>query len=186
MTGPARRAESKAALQANGYPNIVYFCAGGPTYAIGPNHYCFRSLDGGETFARTKSDAIDPLRGEAGYPNAGYVAPDGTFYKAHPSNEGLTLSTSEDEGDSWHGITVPGTQFTGNPTTLNFLSSNVTGDAEGNLYVVWVDDSDLNPYLAYSKDRGDSWSDPIHVGAPGVRASSCVNVFRQAARLPSD
>ena len=176
VTGPARLDATKEKLKANGYPNVVYFCAGGPTYAIGPNHFCYRSLDGGQTFTRTKSDAIDPTRGEAGWPNAGYVAPDGTFYKAHPSDQGLTLSTTEDEGDSWHGTPVPNTNFTGNPTTLNFLSSNVTGDAAGNLYVVWVDDADLNPYLAYSKDRGATWSNPIHVGAPGVRASSCVNV----------
>ncbi len=176
VTGPARRPETQQKLEENGYPNVVYFCAGGPTYAIGPNHFCYRSVDGGKTYERTKGDAIDPTRGEVGWPNAGYVAPDGTFYKAHPSSNGLSLSTSEDEGDSWRPTPVPNTRFTGNPATLNFLSSNVTGDEDGNLYVVWVDDVDLNPRLAYSKDRGATWSAPIMVGAPGVRASACVNV----------
>ncbi len=150
VTGPARLDATKEKLKANGYPNVVYFCAGGPTYAIGPNHFCYRSLDGGETFTRTKSDAIDPARGGGGLAEAGYVAPDGTLYKAHPSDEALLLSTSEDEGDSWLARRCP-TQLHGYPASdLNFLSSNVTGAAAGNLYVVWVDDVDLNPYLSYS------------------------------------
>ncbi len=177
VTGPAALESSRAALKTNGYPNVVYFCAGGPTYAIGPNHFCFRSLDGGKSFTRTKGDAIDPLRGgQTGWPNAGTVAPDGTFYKTFPGAGNVSLSLTEDEGETWSTINVPGSDFSGNPNSLNFLSSNITHDAAGNLYVVWVDDRDLNPYLTISKDRGKTWSTPLMVGAPGVRAACCVNV----------
>lgn len=176
VTGPAALPASKQALEKNGYPNVVYFCAGGPTYAIGPNHFCYRSLDGGKTFTRTKGDAIDPLRGQVGWPNAGTVAPDGRFYKAHPSSSGLRLSVTADEGDTWKAITIPDTNFGGDANSLNFLSSNVTHDADGTLYVAWIDDKDLNPYLRYSKDAGQTWSTPLMLGAPGVKAASCVNV----------
>ncbi len=176
VTGPAARESSRTALQKNGYPNIVYFCAGSGVYALGPDHGCYRSLDGGKTFERTKGNAIDAVRnGQSAWPNAGTVTPDGTFYKAYPHEGGLALTYSKDEGDTWSSIPGPVSKIAGNFNTLNFLSNNVTHDEEGTLYVSWVDDSDLNPYIAYSKDQGKTWSKPLMVGAPGVKASCCVN-----------
>ncbi len=83
-------------------------------------------------------------------------------------------------------ITVPSTKFKGDPTTINFLSSNVTGDAGNNLYVVWVDDSDLNPRLAYSEDRGATWSAPIMIGSPGREGVFVRQRVGEKARLRGD
>jgi hypothetical protein len=49
---------------------------------------------------------------------------------------------------------------------------NVTVDAQGNLYAVWSDDSDLLPRLSVSKDEGATWSSPLAIGAPGVKTSA--------------
>jgi hypothetical protein len=187
ITGPAATAASKAALQKSGYPNLVYFCAGGEVYALGTHHYCYRSTDGGLTFTRTKADAVDDARviearvKQVGWPNAGAIAPDGTFYKVHGSQgKGLTLVMSEDEGDSWSITQIPDTAL-GTTPNINFLASNVATDSEGNLYVVWVDDRDLLPYLVISRDRGKTWLPRMMVGAPEVKVATNINV---AAREP--
>lgn len=181
ITGPAATAASKAALEKNGYPNLVYFCAGGAVYALGTHHYCYRSTDGGLTFTRTKADAVDPARGQVGWPNAGAIAPDGTFYKVHGSQgKGVTLVMSEDEGDSWRVTQIPDTAL-GTTPNINFLASNVATDSEGNLYVVWVDDRDTLPYLVISRDRGKTWLPRMMVGAPEVKVATNINV---AAREP--
>jgi hypothetical protein len=72
-TGPAFTAANKAALASSGYPNMVYFCAGGPTLIIGPDHFCYRSVDGGKTFARTAGNPVDSNNGQQGYPNSGAI-----------------------------------------------------------------------------------------------------------------
>jgi hypothetical protein len=56
MTGPAATAADKAGLAKSGYPSALYYCATGPTLIVGPDRFCFRSLDGGRTFTRTKTE----------------------------------------------------------------------------------------------------------------------------------
>jgi hypothetical protein len=169
ITGPARTSDSKAALAKSGYPDMVYYCATGPTAIIGPDHICYRSVDGGKTFTET---ATHPVSGSGGgYPTSGAVGPDGTVYVPKGSPDGLAIATSKDEGDSWTTSTVTGSTFVGTSAS-NWLSMNVAVDAAGNLYAVWSDDKDLLPYLAYSKDQGATWSAPVGVGAPGVMTSA--------------
>ena len=174
VTGPPVTDASKQALQASGYPNVVYYCATGPTLIVGPNRMCYRSVDGGNTFTRTASDAIDSARGQRGYPNQGAVAPDGTIYEAHPSDQGLAISTSHDEGDSWADVYVTGSVMTG--PSSSWLGSNVATDREGNLYAVWVDDRDRLPYVSVSKDRGTTWTTPLMISIPEVAVSNYPNI----------
>src|SRR5881397_1109698 len=39
----------------------------------------------------------------------------------------------------------------------------VAVDADGNLYGTWVDEADHNVYVSASRDRGTTWSAPLHV-----------------------
>src|SRR5436305_661160 len=48
--GPPRPA-STGAPQPRGYPDVIYLCANSPLEVSGPGRLCYRSLDGGRTFA---------------------------------------------------------------------------------------------------------------------------------------
>jgi hypothetical protein len=172
VTGPAATASAKAALAQSGYPDMVFYCATGPTAIIGPDHICYRSVDGGKTFTET---ATDPVSSSDGYPTAGAVGPDGTFYVPKGSPDGLAIAMSTDEGDTFNDVVIPGSAFVGT-SSKNWLSLNVTTDSVGNIYAVWSDDKDLLPYIAVSKDKGATWSAPIMIGAPGVKTSAYPNV----------
>jgi hypothetical protein len=174
ITGPAVTEASKQALAANGYPNVVYYCATGPALIVGPNRMCYRSVDGGATFVRTGADAVDSARGQRGWPNQGAVGPDGTLYASHPSDMGVAISVSHDEGDGWVDVHVTGSVFTG--PTSSWLGSNVATDSNGNLYATWVDDRDRLPYLSVSKDQGSTWSTPLMIALPDVRVSNYPNI----------
>ncbi|HMJ12644.1 MAG TPA: sialidase family protein [Polyangiaceae bacterium] len=179
ITGPPVTEASKAALARNGYPNMVYFCAEGPTLIIGPNRMCYRSLDGGRTFARTKSDAVDAARGQGGWPQAGAVGADGTLYVTHGSDSGLQISTSRDEGDSWLDVPIPNSAI--KQFNLPFsLGMTVATDSAGNAYVAYVDERDLLPYVSFTRDRGASWSQPIMVGAPDVKVAQYPSIVARS------
>jgi hypothetical protein len=176
MSGPAATAASKAALKTAGFPDVVYFCAGGPVVILGPDRWCYRSVDGGKTFTRT---ATDPT-GSGAYPNEGTVTPDGTVFIVHGATASgvLSVSVSTDDGDSWSETPIPGTQLAGLAAgkSFDYLSSHIRSDSAGNLYVTWVDDRDYRPYLTASKDRGATWSAPIMLGAPDVQVASYTDV----------
>ncbi len=175
ITGPAATKASKDLLAKNHYPSMVYFCATGPQVLTGPDRMCYRSVDGGKTFTRTKTDAIDAKAGQKGWPNAGAVGPDGTIYVEHVSTKRVAIAISHDEGDPWHDVYIPGSALAG-VIQHNWLSTNVTVDREGTLYAVWVDDSDTRPYIAASKDQGATWTKPIMFGAPDALIASYPNV----------
>jgi hypothetical protein len=175
ITGPAATETSKAALAKNGYPNMVYYCAEGPTLIVGPDRFCYRSVDGGKTFTRTATNAVDDSRGQTGWPDQGTVGPDGTLFVAHPSpDRGVAVSVSTDEGDSWRDVFIPDTVHTGRFD--NLLSVNVTADSQGTIYVTWLEDDDRRPRIAYSKDKGETWSAPLMVGAPDIAIAKYPNI----------
>jgi len=147
ISGPAVKEESKALLKKNGYGSVVYYCAEGPTPVAGPDRYCYRSFDGGRTFARTPSDAFDKVRDDTnGFPLAGSVAPDGTIYTCMTSTKGLAVSVSRDEGDTWKVVRVPGSAAGQTADVLNdvFLSNNVTTDDDNAVYAAWIDESEVS------------------------------------------
>jgi photosystem II stability/assembly factor-like uncharacterized protein len=185
LTGPAATAGDKASLVANAYPNVVYYCATGPTIILGPDRFCFRSVDGGKTFVRTRGNPGSDPSNVNRFPHNGAVAADGTLYIAHTSSQGVALAISKDDGDSWTDAIVPGSTFGdfGLPFTNSetYLSSSVALDAAGNLYVVWVDSTSLLPYLAVSRDAAQTWSNPVVFGAPGVVVASYPNIVAKEA-----
>jgi hypothetical protein len=44
----------------------------------------------------------------------------------------------------------------------------VVADSEGNVYFSWVA-ADRLPYLSISRDRGETWGEPMMIGPPGLR-----------------
>lgn len=187
FSGPAATAESQAILDANGYPNVVYMCAEGPIVLLGFNRVCFKSLDGGKTYTETRSSAIALENAQHGWPGAGAVDQDGTIYVASTStyiagNLGVRVNISHDEGETWESEYIPGSDFNLYdyihvlPDHYNFLSVNVTTDKEGNVYVVWVDDTDFQPYVAASKDKGKTWTAPIKFGMKQFSAAVNPNI----------
>lgn len=160
--GPAPRHSAKPV----GYPHVVYYCAN--LQDNGPHLvYCYRSLDGGKSFAQVGGfpngspppscqDTLDAPRGRA-------VGPSGTVYMiVDRCDEGVALSTSHDEGDSWTQTPVSRTVVESLPVT------SLAVDRHETLYAAWTDAADHLPYVTYSRDRGRTWGRPAMVAAPGV------------------
>jgi hypothetical protein len=162
-----------------GYPDVVYGCVNGPApvFAAGPSRVCYKSLDGGSTWAPAGFPVPSPLApGCAWFQEPQRVGPDGTLYM--PLNCGLgnnanpagliRVALSHDEGTTWSYVEVP-TASTGNAASLiGGVSLDV--DRAGILYVVWPG-ADRRVYLAIGRDHGQTWRGPFAVSPPGVRQS---------------
>lgn len=104
------------------------------------------------------------------------VGPDGELYVAWALGERIFFDRSLDSGRTWLAqdrvvaaheggweIDIEGLQrCNGMPVTAVDRSS---GPHRGRVYVNWVDQrrEHYDVWLAYSDDRGDSWSDPVRV-----------------------
>jgi hypothetical protein len=148
-----------------GYPHVVYYCAN----EIDPapsNLWCYRSLDGGQTFAFTGafSDPPQPPGCAERHPSRpGVVGSDGVLYFPTILCGTLGVAISRDEGASW--------QF-GPDITSGFEDIYTTGtaaDRHGGLYFAYRGPGGL-PYLTTSRDHGATWSEPTMVAAPGVQS----------------
>ena len=171
MSGPARTSRT------SGYPSVVYECA----YSLGAlavaasGFSCNKSLDGGRTFlpgppVAYPRDGPGNLRipgNCAGGLDHGIVDREGVLLIPTSACGVPRLAISTDEGTTWRFRTVAakgvGMAYAG----LAMGWTSVAADAAGNLYYLWQAD-DLLPWLAISRDGGDSWSEPIQVAAPGV------------------
>lgn len=167
-----------------GYPNVVYFCAinGGAMTSFGALTTCAKSLDGGITFAYTgtppyhddprQSDGHFGIPGKCGGETShGVAGPDGTIYIPRGYCGQPYLAISRDEGLTWTRVQVADN---GMPRTRGDQlehESGVAVDDEGNLYYVWGAEDRL-PYLAISRDGGETWSKPMMIGAPSVTEAS--------------
>jgi hypothetical protein len=169
LEGPA----PAGAAQPSGYPHVVYYCV---NYADGLSLplYCYKSLDGGQTFSSTGGfpDPAPPpsctdYRHRA---RTGVVGPDGVL--CFPTNlcGSLGVAISRDEGASWH--IVP-TGITGVSDSVYVAS--IASDLDGNLYLAYLGQNGL-PQLTISRDHGGSWSSPITVAAPGLTKSMRVAI----------
>ena len=150
-----------------GYPDVVYMCANAPFEVSGPGRACYRSLDGGRSFASigyvfptssSPHDICPALAGGAG----GGVGNDGTFFQPQSCQGGSWVAVSRDEAASWtwYPITgAPGSNGLGSPLQLAI-------DYADNLYAVWTSGDRL--LLAVSRDGGRRWSKPTSVSVPGV------------------
>ena len=163
------------------HPHVVYYCAN--SNDAGGIVYCYRSLDGGNTFSFAGNPDPELPSGcvETHPARAGVVGPDGVLYfptqlcdaSATP-NSVLGIAISRDEGATWDHRTIATTQI------QNIYIQSTAVDADGNLYIAWIGPGNL-PYLTISRDRGSTWSTPFPLAAPGVQQVLTVAV---AARAP--
>src|SRR5207247_2553272 len=148
------------------YPNVVYVCGNAPFEVSGPGRACYKSLDGGVTFALAGYVFPSPSAPADFCPalaaNVGVVASDGTTYQPQSCAHGAWLAVIRDEGASYGWLPVAGA-----PPSRRFTGSlQIAIDDADDLYALWVTDDRLE--LAISRDRGQSWSAPLPVGAPDV------------------
>jgi hypothetical protein len=66
--------------------------------------------------------------------------------------------------------------FYGSTAMSSLWSQQLAIDSEGTLYLSWVDALDDLPYLAWSRDRGQSWSAPVCVSSPKVNLASICGI----------
>lgn len=180
-------------VESQDYPNRVYLCSMGAGISVGSAvSWCSKSLDGGMTFVPTGAPAYndDPQQsGDAGVPgrcngaNAhGFVGRDGTVYLPRGWCGQPWLAMSKDEGTTWTRVQVAdngmsccgravGEEGVDNVVTIPSHETGVVADEKGNLFYTWIA-YDRLPYLAVSRDGGETWSEPQMIGPPGLEESN--------------
>jgi hypothetical protein len=167
----------------HGYRNVVYFCssmhmvpyaeavATSAEYVVG----CRASLDGGMTFG-LPVEALRPCENDSNGPSS--TARDGTLYVPCKGSKAAWVGISRDDGKSFKTVRVDKTVWT-HPNKYQSADpeyppldheASVAADAVGNVYFFWLGDDSL-PYLSISRDRGNTWSRPLQVRAPGITAA---------------
>ena len=154
------------------YDTIFVFCINTGSSAAGPQ--CSRSLDGAHTW-----DIQRP-----GYPTGtaqcsglhGHLAGsnDGAIYRGNPSCNGPAVYRSIDGGYSWTEHTIT----TEVPMQDGWHSHEVAvaTDEAGNLFASWIS-VDQMPWMAYSRDQGETWSEPMMVAPPEVTETGFPTTF---------
>jgi hypothetical protein len=178
FVGPPRPA-STGAPQPKGYPDVVYMCANAPLEVSGPGRDCYRSLDGGATFALASyvfpsaSAPADVCPALAG--NIGVVDSQGITYQPQSCSNATYLAVSKDEGASYEWLPIRGAP------PINGLSGTVqvAVDSADNLYALWVTNDKLE--LAISRDHGKTWGDPLDVTPPGLHKIALTALAADAA-----
>lgn len=156
-----------------GFHETIYvFCINTGSSALGPQ--CSRSLNGGITW-----DIQRP-----GYPTGtpqcsglhGHVAggSDGSVYRGNPSCDGPAVYRSLDGGYTWTEHTI--TTEIGMQEGWHSHEVAVAVDEAGNVHTTWIS-TDNMPYYAYSRDQGDTWSEPMMIAAPGVNQTGFPTIF---------
>lgn len=148
-----------------GYPNVVYYC-----WNDVASSSCGKSVNGGLTFAPTGSPAF-PGAGSQGFCGGlhghGYVDDAGLVYLPREYCGDPYVAISRDEGATWDLA-----QVSDKVSALNGESDpSVAVDKAGNIFYLWIGDGRM-PYLAVSKDGGESWSKPMNVAPPGLREAN--------------
>ncbi|HXJ62897.1 MAG TPA: sialidase family protein [Actinomycetota bacterium] len=152
-----------------GYPNVVYWCSNRVADST-----CGRSLDGGITWTATGTPAYtgyDPAAGGLCGGLTGHLAADpyGRIFlpKGHCGHPWVAIS--DDEGTTWTRVQV--SNISAADTHLSVASDNA-----GNLYFGWWGGPHHLPFLAISRDHGKTWSKPMMIAPPGVKAANLVTV----------
>jgi hypothetical protein len=165
FVGPPRPASTGAPPPA-GYPDVVYMCGNAPFEVSGPGRACYRSLDGGATFALASyvfpSASAPPDVCPALAGNTGVVDSQGRTYQPQSCANATYLAVSDDEGSTYTWLPIRGAP------TINGYSGTVqvAVDKADNLYALWVGGDKLE--LAISRDHGKTWSDPLDTTPPGL------------------
>jgi hypothetical protein len=169
-----------------GYRHVVYYCANLSDLS-NSNLWCYRSLDGGRSFAFTGSfpdpppapgcDTKHPAR-------PGTVGSDGNLYFPVFMCGELSVAVSRDEGATWQFAHVARSDV------QDLYITSMAADRAGNLYLAWISGSgstqptqttpgapnpstegllgEGRPMLSISRDHGQTWSRPASVAPPGV------------------
>jgi hypothetical protein len=152
-----------------GYPDLVYFCTG-TVLGSGPpttTPICEKSFDGGLTFQPTGTSPFplynEQAEGDKFGPWAGnpVVGPDGAVYVPKRFAGQPEVAVSHDEGLTWQDIEVAHNGAGGETPRMAI-------DRAGDIFYAWVSARRL-PYLAFSRDDGQTWSAPIAVAPRGLR-----------------
>ncbi|HVU74514.1 MAG TPA: sialidase family protein, partial [Mycobacteriales bacterium] len=152
------------AAQPRGYPDVAYVCGNSPDEAIGPGRFCYRSLDGGASFAPAGfvyPSASAPKACFAINSDTGAVADDGSLYQPITCADGAYIAVSHDEGSTytWHLVAgAPGS------TVPDSGRTEMTLDDAGNLYAAWLDAGRVR--LSVSRDGARTWSAPRTASPP--------------------
>ena len=173
-----------------GYPNVVYYCAadGGALAGFSTASSCTKSIDGGLTWVRTGEPAFrdDPTQKGgwlvdghcAGLTAHGFVDNEGTVYVPRGYCGQPYLAISKDEGATWKRVQVADNGMAEDSEGEGGLEeheSAVAVDSKGNIYYAWSARNRL-PYLAISRDGGETWSKPMMIGIPGIRETNLPNM----------
>ncbi|MES2154211.1 MAG: sialidase family protein [bacterium] len=145
-----------------GYPNVLVFCVNRGLSTVGP--YCSTSRDGGINWSPLIPGSPAGKAQCSGLSGHVHGSIDGRFYRGNPSCTGPAVYRSDDGGLTWSEHTI-------NTTSGSLLHDIEVGiDAKGNVYAGWIADDGL-PYLALSRDHGDTWPIQMMVAPPGVTAT---------------
>ena len=159
-----------ASYPSNGAPGAlhgVYYCS----QNIAAEAQCSRSDNGGVSFGPSVP-IYNPTVCTGGIHGHVKVAPDGTVYVPNSScgttgTAGVAVST--DNGLTWVENNVPGSTSSQDPYVG--IGQNNVGKPAGNLngtntiYLAYVDGNG-RAKVAFSGNRGASWSTPVDLGAP--------------------
>ena len=163
-----------------GYPDVAYWCGNDMLFywaapAVPGYRACYRSLDGGRSWAETSILFSQPVpthrecgtnpevfnAGDGNYPEP---APDGFLYVTVACGSSTFLARSTDEGATWPILTRAGA-----PLTIP-ATDELRVDDRGRLYSVHQNGARL--LLRVSSDGGFHWSPPVDMTAPGVTSIS--------------
>ena len=161
----------RAGLPTIGYPNVLYYCVNKVA-----DVQCAHSLDGGTTFSPSGTPAFEGVQTDArdgsGSSNGdvcgslhGHIVTDpaGRLFlpKGHCGNPWLAIS--EDGGQTWTHTLVNRMQDAG-------IQTSVASDTAGNLYYLWWGGKNFLPYMAVSRDHGQTFGPAVLIAPPGVKA----------------
>ncbi|MCW2543776.1 MAG: hypothetical protein JWM40_1328 [Frankiales bacterium] len=150
----------------DGRGSTVYVCGNAPFEVSGPGRLCYRSHDGGRTFA--VAGFVFPSVEQAKYcpplaADNGSVGPDGTVYQPVTCTDGAYVAVSSDEGTTYTWYGVPGS--VGSGFGIRGAGFQVAADPSGTVWASWIAGDHLQ--LSRSRDHGAHWQSVGDVAAPG-------------------
>src|SRR4029450_173308 len=102
------------------------------------------------------------------------VPPDAPVSVPRRSGGEPFVAVSHDEGGSWTNVQVANN---GSASEAN----RAAVDARGHGYYTWVGDAHL-PYIATSRDEGQTWSAPVQLAPPGVWETALASIAVDSPR----
>jgi hypothetical protein len=99
---------------------------------------------------------------------------DGSVYRGNPSCDGPAVYRSLDGGYSWTEHTI--TTEIGMQQGWHSHEVATAVDEGGNIHATWIG-VDMMPWYAYSRDQGDTWSNPMMIAAPEVQETGFPTIF---------